>query len=145
MPFEILFIATIVILLNVLDSATTALCFKQYPDKELKGETNPFMRWLMLKNKVLAEVLKQGVILALVIYCLVSNDMEVLRLFVIMLGIVVLNNSYVLISRATTKRKIISPLKQLCGLLHLPNKAAYPLVIIIMLGIAYAITQFIWN
>lgn len=145
MPFEIILIATTVVLLNVLDSTTTHLCFKQYPDKELKGEGNPFIRRLMLKSKVLALVAKQGVILAIIIYCLVVNDMETLRYFVIIFGIVVLNNSYVLISRAIVKHKTTPPFKQLCKLLHIPDNISYPLLIIILLGIAHAINLFIWN
>ncbi len=34
----------VIIVLNVLDSATTNLAFRQYPDKELKGEGNPFIK-----------------------------------------------------------------------------------------------------
>lgn len=65
---ELLAIAILVMLLNVLDSVTTEIGFRQYPDKDLKGEANPTMRWLMLKNKWLAEIVKQSAVLALVIF-----------------------------------------------------------------------------
>jgi len=53
---EVILFALLVMVLNVMDSVTTNLCFKQYPDKELKGEGNPIMRWLMLKNKALKAI-----------------------------------------------------------------------------------------
>ena len=145
MSFEIIIMAITAIILNVLDSATTALCFRQYPDKELKGEGNPIMRWLMLKNKALAEIFKHGIILAIVIYLVISPDINVLRFLIIMLGIVVLNNSYILISRAITKRKTTGPFKYLCRLLHVPGRFSYPLVFITIVGAALIINQFIWN
>ena len=108
LPFEIILIALITIVFNILDSLTTNLCFKQYPDKELKGEGNPLMRKLMLKNYKLAEAVKHMGVLMLVMFCLVANYIDSLKLLAILLGLVVLNNTYILLSRAMDNPNIIT-------------------------------------
>lgn len=143
-PLSMIIIAIVIMTLNVLDSVTTNLCFRQYPDKELKGEANPFMRKIMLKNHMFAEVIKQVGVLGLVIYFLSIKDILTLRYFALILGLVVLNNSYVLISRAITKRKVVSPAENLRILFHIPNKLIYFVAIAIICGIAYAINTLIW-
>jgi hypothetical protein len=128
-----------------LDSVTTELCFKQYPDKELKGEGNPFMRRLMLKNRMLAEIVKQVAIVGIVIYLLWENNLFGLRLSAIAFGLVVLNNSTLVISRAVTKRKVISPIKRLVALLHMREKFAYLVVVNIILLLTLAIHELVWG
>jgi hypothetical protein len=145
LTLEIISFAVAVLVLNVLDSVTTELCFKQYPDKELKGEGNPFMRRLMLKNRVLAEVVKQAAIIGIVIYFLWKCDLTGLRLMTIAFGIVVLNNAFIVISRAVTKRKVISPIKRLVALLHMREKFAYLVVVNIILLLTLAIHELVWG
>ncbi len=130
-----------VMVLNVLDSVTTALAFKQYPDKALKGEGNPFMRRLMLKNRLLAEVIKQGAVLAVVIFGIVFNQVIGLRQLSILLGLVVINNSWIVISRAVTKRKVLGPSRMLQRALHIPNKYLYIVVVVVLGGLAYLINM----
>lgn len=141
-PINIL-LALVVITFNVLDSVTTNLCFKQYPDKELKSEANPFMRRLMLKNRALAEVVKQVFVTAIVIYYVVANHTEPLKFLSIMFGLVVLNNSYIYLSRKITKRKVVSPLERLRQFIHLPNSLSYALVMILIFGLSIIIYSFI--
>ena len=142
---EIITFAILVIVLNILDSTTTAICFKQYPDKELKGEGNPFMRSIMLKNKWLAEILKQGMILGLVIGCLIRGEIITLRIIGIMLGLVVLNNTYMILSCAITHRKIIGPVRKLQNILHLPDWGVYPLVVLMLIGLTCLIHTVVWE
>ena len=142
---EIIMFAVLVIVLNILDSTTTAICFKQYPDKELKGEGNPVMRFIMLKNKWLAGGLKQGMILALVIACLIMGEIISLRTMGILFGLVVLNNTYVILSRAITHREVISPVRKLQNILHLPDWGVYSLVVLILLGLTYLIHTVVWG
>ena len=144
MSFEIILIASLVIFLNIMDSGTTALCFRQYPDKELKGEANPIMRRLMLKSRVGAEAVKHSFILGFTIYCVISHDIVTLKWFVILLGLVVINNSSILLARYISKRKITSPISKLCNLLHAPHSFGYLVALNIMIGIAFLITRFIW-
>lgn len=145
MGLEIIIVAGVVLVLNVLDSVTTALCFKQYPDKDLKGEANPFMRKLMLKNKTLAEVVKHIGILIIVIALVVKfNDIQTLRLVAILFGLVVINNLWILVSRAITKRKVASPLKMLFKVVKIPDKYDYIVVVLILLGIAYSVNAVVW-
>jgi len=145
MGLEIIIVAGVVLVLNVLDSVTTALCVKQYPDKDLKGEANPFMRMLMLKNKALAEVVKHSIGLAIVVALVVRfNDIQTLRLIAILFGLVVINNLWLLASRAITKRKVSSPLKILFKSIKLPEKYYYIVLVLILLGIAYSVNTVVW-
>ena len=128
-----------VMVLNILDSVTTALAFKQYPDKALRGEGNPIMRGLMLKNRLLAEVIKQSAVLAIVIFGLIFNQVVGLRQLSILLGLVVINNLWVVISRAVTKRKVLGPSKILQKTLHIPDKYLYIVVVVVLGGLAYLI------
>lgn len=145
MAVEILVVALLVLTLNILDSVTTHLAFKQYPDKELKDEANPFMKWLMRKNGTLAEVVKQFGILALVLWCSLEGDLFSLRFLSLGLGLVVLNNTTIVVSRAITKRKVRSPIKLLTGCLHIPEKYSYVLALAIILPLAFAIDYFVWG
>jgi len=145
MGVEIIIVAGVVLVLNVLDSVTTALCVKQYPDKDLKGEANPFMRMLMLKSKVLAEVMKHGICLVIVIALVARfNDIQTLRLVALLLGLVVVNNLWILVSRAITKRKVASPMKMFFKVVKMPEKYHYIVVVLILLGIAYSVNAVVW-
>jgi len=142
---EVILFALLVLVLNVMDSVTTSLCFKQYPDKELKGEGNPIMRWVMLKSRVLAEVFKHGFVLGLVIWWLLGNQLETLRFATIMFGMVVLNNTYILVSRAVTKWKVVSPTKRLIAFLHLPSKYSYVVVLVVIFLLSGVIYRLAWG
>jgi len=142
---ESVIIGAVVLMLNVLDSVTTSVCFRQYPDETLKGEGNPFMRWLMLKNRALAEVVKQcGVLTIVILAVVVWNDVATLKYLAIVLGLVVLNNTYIVVSRAITKRKGITPFEKLRGLIHFPKKYLFGLAITVILGLAWGIYQLIF-
>lgn len=145
LTLEIISLAILVLLFNVLDSATTALCFRQYPDKELKGEGNPVMRWLMLKNRNLAEVVKHGIVLGFVVYWLLGYNIFPLRLAAIMLGLVVINNSAVFLSRVVLKRKVDSPLKRFMKLVHVPDTIGYVAAIFIILFLSLIIYALVWG
>ena len=145
LTLEVILFALLVLVLNVMDSVTTSLCFRQYPDKELKGEGNPIMRWLMLKNKALSEVFKQGFILGFVVWWLLGNQLETLRLATIMFGLVVLNNSYIVVSRAIVKRETVTPLKKIRMLFHVPDKYSYMLALTIILWISIMIYWLVWG
>ncbi len=137
-------IAVVALILNILDSVTTHLCFKQYPDKELKGEANPIMRLMMLKNRFLAEFVKHVGLLGLVIWLILNEHTETLRLLVIMFSLVVLNNAYIVISRAIAKRKLISPFKALTSFLHIPKSWHY-VVIVVIITILAAVINLLWR
>lgn len=136
-------IVLIAIALSISDSVTTHLCFRQYPDKELKGEANPFMRRLMLKNGVLAEVFKQGGIIGLAIWSVTAHDYRVITLIAIMLSFVVLNNTTVLVTRAVTKKKITSPTVRMRNILHLPEKYDFVMAMTIIIGMSLPIWVFV--
>jgi len=145
MDFELIAFAIVVMVLNVLDSYTTHLGFKQYPEKDLKSEANPFMRRLMLKNRWLAEVSKQVIILAMCVFLVITNGIASIRLLALLLGLVVLNNTFIVVSRAITKRKVISPAKRLLGLLRIPDKYAYVVILLVIINLALLINKVVWG
>ena len=132
---------TTIIILNILDSVTTRMAFKQYPDPMLKEEGNPIMRRLILKNRTLAEAVKHTLIPLVATLGIITDNMAALRLIGIVLGLVVLNNSWIVISRAITKRKVISPLRKLQSIIHIPDKYLYIFTIAILIGIASLINM----
>lgn len=142
---NLLVLAVVVVLLSVADSVSTAYCFKQYPDKELKGEANPLMRGLMLKNRWLAEGAKLSFVLILVAILFVVNDIKTMRLAVFLFGLVVLNNTYVGVSRAIAKREVITPAKKLKKLLHIPDKYLYVAMMALLVSLALSIEGVIWG
>lgn len=142
---ELLVVAILVMVLNVLDSTTTYLGFKQYPEKDLGSEANPFMRRLMLKSKWLAEIVKQGGVLAIVIVLFIHIDIYSMRLVGLLLGIVVLNNAYIIISRAIMRRKVISPTKALQKKYHIPDSIIYYVMVTIIIILAYTINGLVWG
>jgi len=142
---ELLVIAVLVMVFNVLDSATTYVGFWQYPEKGLKGEANPVMRWLMLKSKCSAEIVKQGGVLGLVIVFFLNNEILAMRLMGIMLGLVVLNNTYIITIRAIMRRKVISPGKVLQNLLRISDNKLYFVMVVIIAGLAIVINNVIFG
>lgn len=145
MNIELVLVALVVVVLNVLDSVTTLIAFRQYPDKKLEGEGNPMMRWLMLKSRILSEVVKQGGVLAILVWMIAEKSLHSLRLASLLLGLVVLNNSFVIVSRAIAKRRVTTPFERLRMLLRVPKKFSYLLIIITTLSLAIAIDKLVWG
>lgn len=145
LPFELVLVALLVLVLNVLDSVSTQLCFTQYPDKELKGEGNPFMRKLMLKRQWLAEAIKHVVALGIVAWLVLAHDLATMRLLATMLGLVVLNNTFIVVSRAITKRKVATPIARLIAFLRVPEKYGYAVAIVTIWLLAMGICQLAWG
>ena len=56
-----------------------------------------------------------------------------------MIGLVVLNNTYILIGRKITGKRIDSPIRRLQRLLHVPDKLYYVLVVIIIFALSILI------
>lgn len=133
-----------VLALNVLDSTTTWLCFRQYPDKELRGEANPYMRRLMLKSPQSAQVMKHGILLAVVALLIAYREIEALRLLTILLGLVVLNNVVIWVSRKITGRKLAAPIAVLMRWLHIRERYTYFVAISILLGLAFLLNAVLW-
>ena len=141
---ELILTGFIVMLLNVLDSVSTSLAFKQYPDKKLEGEGNPFMRGLMLKSRNLAELVKQGGVLIIVALLVMLIEIEALRLIGILLGIVVLNNSFVIVSRAIVGYQLQTPFAAMEKALHIPESISYFVAVVIIIGLARLISVVVW-
>ena len=137
---ELIILGATIIILNVLDSVTTHIAFRQYPDKKLRAESNPFMRKIMVKSPLKASLIKHTAVLFIVIYLIICSDWLMLRVIGSILGLVVLNNSYIVIRRAIAKRKTTTPMKLLLHKLHIPKKFTrkygYVLIVFIILSIA---------
>ena len=56
-----------------------------------------------------------------------------------MLGLVVLSNTYILIGRKVTGRRVDSPVRKLQRLFHIQDKLYYVLFVIVMFGLSIII------
>ena len=130
-----LIFAILAIFMNIMDSVTTELGARQYPDSERKWEANPFARKIMLKSPLLMEILKQVIVTSMVIVLVYAQDIFSLKIIAIALSVVVANNSFIVISRHITKRKIISPAKKLQQIFHTPEKLIYPMMLAVIFGL----------
>lgn len=106
LPYIILGLCVIV--LNILDDVTTYLALHKLPVGLRAEEGNPIMAELMEGGSALASTIKElyGLLLvALFVY--MKNDVG-LYCLLSLLAIVVISNSFCLVGRAITKRKIPS-------------------------------------
>jgi len=131
----------ILIIFNILDSATTHIALYKLPDDLKAKESNPLMAKLFIKNYKVAQIIKHALGAALVAYLIISRDLYSLEVITTMLGLVVLSNAYILIGRKITGKKIDSPIRRLQRLLHVPDKLHYVLVAIIIFGLSILIVS----
>ena len=128
--------AAVLIIFNILDSITTHIALYKLPDHLRARESNPLMAKLFVKNYKLAQIIKHTLVFAGAVYLIISNDLYSLELIATMLGLVVLNNAYILIGRMIMGKRIDSPIRRLQRLLHIPDKLYYVLVAIIIIALS---------
>ncbi len=131
----------ILIIFNILDSVTTHIALYKLPDNLKAKESNPLMAKLFIKNYKVAQVIKHALGSVVVAYLIISEDLYSLEVIATMLGLVVLNNTYILIGRKIRGEKIDSPIRRLQRLLHVPDKLYYVLVAIIIFGLSILIVS----
>ncbi len=136
-------VAAIVIVFNVLDSITTHIALYKLPDQSTAKESNPLMAILFTKNYKVAQVIKHTSISIVVAYFIISNELYMLELAAVMLGLVVMNNVYVLVGIKLTGRNLELPISRLQRLFHIPDRfyylLAYVLVTIIIISLSILI------
>ena len=131
--------SAILIAFNILDSIATHIALYKLPDDLKAKESNPIMAKLFVRHYKLAQAIKHAVVSAAVAYLIIHKDLYSLEVVATMLGMVVLNNTYILIGRKVTGKRIVSPIKRLQKLLHVPDRLYYMLVVIIILGLSVLI------
>lgn len=131
----------ILIIFNILDSVTTHIALYKLPDDLRAKESNPFMAKLFIKNYKVAQAIKHALISAAAVYFIMSDDLYSLEVGATMLGLVVLSNTYIVIGRKITGKRIDSPIRRLQRLLHVPDKLYYVLVAIIIFGLSILIVS----
>lgn len=137
MDFIILF-GLLAVVFNVLDSVSTKLCFSLPKDVEGK-EGNPLMAKLMENDYFIAEMVKHVGVTLLVLWWMYSRDITLLIMASMVLGIVVLNNFYIYVTRKILKKKIptmFTPFAFIVKKLKIPGWLEYILLIIILVNIA---------
>lgn len=136
-------VAAIVIIFNVLDSITTHLALYKVPDHLRAEESNPIMAKLFTKNYKVAQLIKHTSISAVVAYFIISDNLYLLEIVAVMVGLVVMNNMYVLLGTKLTGRDIELPIERLQRLFHVPdrfyNVLAYGLVTITVFSLSFLI------
>lgn len=131
--------ATILIVFNILDSVTTHMALYKLPDDLKAKESNPIMARLFVNHYKLAQTIKHTLVSAGVAYWIFSRDLYALEVLATMLGLVVLSNTYILIGRVVTGKRIDSPLRRLQRLLHVPDKLYYVLSIVAIFALSILI------
>jgi uncharacterized membrane protein len=141
--------AVLAVVFNVLDSVTTHIALNKLPENVRAKEANFFMKGLMDKNPLMADIIKQVVVIALVIYFIFNRGEnggeQSLAYFAMAFGIVVLSNTYTIIARLIRKRKVDSPLMFIPKLLHIPNKIDYLFIVAEIMGISFLIGRYLFG
>jgi len=132
-----------VLLFNVLDSVSTHIGLHKLPEKLRASESNPLMAGLMAHDNLLSEIVKHLFVFLLVVYFVYSKNAFILLALAIVLGIVVLSNTYTIVGRIITKRKIITPFGYLLRILKIPKSLDFFIFVIVFLGFAYWLAQYI--
>ena len=110
---------------NILDSILTWVALHKLPRKLRAKEINPLMDRLMKKSSLTSNLLKHGFMVGVVTYLILSKAYWASVLLCTTLGLVVLNNSYIVIGRVLTKRKIASPLYYIKKKIRIPKRFEY--------------------
>lgn len=129
----------ILIIFNILDSVTTHIALYKLPDDLKAKESNPLMAKLFGMHYKLAQVIKHAAVSIAVACLIIYKDLYSLEVLATMLGLVVLSNTYILIGRKVTGKRIESPIKRLQRILHVPDRLYYVLVAIIIFGLSVLI------
>lgn len=133
-------VATIVIIFNVLDSITTHIALYKSPDHVRAEESNPLLSKLFTKNYKVAQIIKHISISAVVAYFIITRNLYLLELAAVIVGLVVMNNVYVLVGTRLTGKNIDLPMVALQRLLHVPdrfyNVLAYTFITIVIFSLS---------
>lgn len=128
------------IVANILDSVTTELALNKLPEALKAKEYNPFMNALFKRRKyLLANLLKYGFCILISIACFITKDLQTLKVVVILMCWVVLNNTYILSGRWITHKKIVSPIHNLLVILKIPESWHYLGIMILLIGLTFAV------
>ncbi len=143
MPTDYIVLAVLAILFNVLDSVTTHIALNKLPVELRAKEANPLMRPLLLRKPILATVIKQGLVVLLVLWSIAIQSRAGLVFIAVALGLVVINNSVVIIGRVKTHTKVPSPLYKVQKKLRIPDSLSFLFVILIIGGIAWVVANYL--
>ena len=142
---EYFVIAFFVMVFNVLDSVTTHIALNKLPQDIKATESNPVMRGLLIKHPLFAEIIKQGSVIGLITWVVLSHDLFTLKVMMLMLVLVVSSNTYLVVGRKVTRKKIKSPLHKLAVLLHIPNKVHFMFFVTVIFSASFSIAWFLWK
>lgn len=133
-------VGAIVIIFNVLDSITTHIALYKLPDHLRAKESNPLMATLFTKNYKVAQVIKHTSISAVVAYFMISDNLYLLELAAVMVGLVVVNNLYVLVGIKLTGKNIDLPITRLQRLFHVSDRFYYLLSFVLVTIIIFSLS-----
>ena len=140
---EYLLIGGAVILFNVLDSVTTELGFR-LPEHLRAKESNPLAKPWLEKHPNGFHAFKQLTMIGMVIWLVAVEAIQALVVVAIMLGLVVINNSYILVGRKITKRKINTPFYVACKVCHIHNNLMFVVWVLFTLAVAVPIAYLLF-
>lgn len=135
--------AVLLVVLNVLDSVTTYVGLHKLPEGLQGKEGNPVMAKLLTKWPRLTEALKQLVVAAVAGYLVYQEALFSLVIGLVAFGLVVVNNTYLIVIKLVTRRPHTSPIFHLAKSLGIPKPLIWPFVVITILGPGWAAAYFI--
>lgn len=129
--------AVLLVVLNVLDSVTTYIGLHKLPDNLRGKEGNPVMAKLMTRWPRLTEVLKQLMVVVVAGYLVHQEALFSLVIGLVAFGLVVANNTYLIVIKLVTRRPHTSPIFNLAKLLGVPKSWTWRFVLVVILGTAW--------
>ena len=135
---DLILIGGVVVILNVLDSVTTELV-DRLPQHLQAEESNPFMKKWLENKPMSAHIFKQVAVIAIVAFMIVQGDMRIMMMVAVLLGLVVINNTYIWLGRKITKRKIHTPFYKACVACRIPKNCRYFVWLAVTVPVALAI------
>jgi hypothetical protein len=129
----VVLLAVAVIVLNVLDSITTYIGLYRMPPGLGGVEGNPLMAWLGSRKFSVATAIKQSVGVGIAVAGFLTQAEFGLIVVVILYSLIVMNNTYILVRRAITRKPCRSPLVIVTDLLHIPEALRFPSILCLLL------------
>lgn len=133
----------VLIVLNVLDSVTTEIGLNHMPLELRPEESNPWIRGMIKNDNLLSHIIKQTFVVLVALFLIYKQNQLVLLMAVLMFGVVVFENAWIIIIRLLAKKKYGSPLHYLFRLCRVPKRFDYYALLVLLIPSSYIMAKFL--
>lgn len=128
---------------NILDTITTWIGLYKLPKELVATETNPVARKDFKQGHFrLFNILKHVAVIGCIVWLYYHNNINDLKFLCLVLVLVVINNSYVVLSRIITHKIHRSGIYNLGKLIKIPDKFIYLFTVVVLWGLSFVIVQY---